>query len=185
MGSENSGSNEARIQHQHDDDDDRRHAHQKRHGEPALRGVDPHLALNLEALANHIGQIVENLGEVAAGFALQHDGGDEEFHVHQRHALGQVHESIAHRHAEFLFFVELAKFACRPVPPTSLVIISSAVVKACPARTARARVSMASGKSSSNFSKRLLRLNGSVGVGKQEADQQRDPSDLDASPPRA
>ena len=35
--------------------------------------------------------------------------------------------------------------------------ISSAVVKACPARTKRARVPMASGKSSSNFSKRLLR----------------------------
>ena len=34
---------------------------------------------------------------------------------------------------------------------------TSAVGKACPARTARASVSMASGKSSSNFSKRLLR----------------------------
>jgi hypothetical protein len=46
--------------------------------------VDPNLALNLEALADDVGQVVEDLGEVAAGFALQHDGGDEEFDVDER-----------------------------------------------------------------------------------------------------
>src|SRR2546425_1918095 len=40
---------------------------------------------------------------------------------------------------------------------SSFAISSSAVVNACPARTARVSVSMASGKSSSNFRKRLLR----------------------------
>src|SRR6266576_4162017 len=70
--------------------DQGRHAHQEHHGQPALRGVYPHLPKDLEALANDIGKVVEDLCQVAAGLALQHDGGDEEFNVDQGHALREV-----------------------------------------------------------------------------------------------
>jgi len=71
--------------------------------------VNPDLALNLEALANDVGEVIENFGEVAAGFALQHDGGDEEFYVDERDTLGEVHEGIANGHAELLLFKEFAE----------------------------------------------------------------------------
>src|SRR5271165_190553 len=88
-----------------------RHGHQQGHGEAALGGVDPNLALDLEALADDVGQVVENFGEVAAGFALEHDGGDEEFDIDQGHALGEVHKSVAHGHAELLLLIQFAEFA--------------------------------------------------------------------------
>jgi len=50
-------------------------------------------------------------GEIAAGFALQHDGSDEEFYVDQGDALGEVHESVADGHAELLLLVKLAELA--------------------------------------------------------------------------
>src|ERR1700674_68858 len=91
--------------------DGRGHGHEQEHSEPALCGVHADLALNFEALADYVGQVVENLGEGAARLALQHDGSDEEFYVHQGNALGEIHEGIAHWHAEFLLFIELAEFA--------------------------------------------------------------------------
>src|SRR5580698_5719939 len=102
---------ELRTEHGKNCHHGRRHPHEQGHGEAALRGVNPHLALNLEALADYVGQIVEDFSQVAAGFALQHDGGDEELHVHQGDALGEIHKGVAHRHAEFLLFVEFAEFA--------------------------------------------------------------------------
>src|SRR5271156_836412 len=89
----------------------RRHGHEQGHGEAALRGVNPYLALNLETLADDVRQIVEDFSEVAAGFTLQHDGGNEELHVDQRNALGQIHEGVADRHAELLLLIELAELA--------------------------------------------------------------------------
>ena len=56
-------------------------------------------------------QIVENLCEITAGFALQHDSGHKKFYIHQWHTFRKVQERITHRHTIFLFFVELAKFA--------------------------------------------------------------------------
>src|SRR5580658_1042571 len=103
--------NEAGIEHQHDRNNNRRHAHQKRHRESALGGVDAHLTLDLKALADDVRQIVENFSEVAAGFALQHDGSDEELYVDQGHAVREIDESVAHRHAKFLLFVELPELA--------------------------------------------------------------------------
>src|SRR5208283_5380365 len=69
------------------------------------------LAKNLETLADDIGKIVENLGQVTAGFALQHDGGDEELDVDERNAVGEIDERVANGKPEFLLFVELAEFA--------------------------------------------------------------------------
>ena len=48
----------------------RRQRQQHVAGEPAVRGVDAHLPQNLEALADHVRQVVEDLGQVAAGLAL-------------------------------------------------------------------------------------------------------------------
>src|SRR5580765_4999281 len=100
---------EQRVHEIHPHNDDGRHAHQQQHGEAALRGVDTYLAQDLEALADHVREIIENLGEVAAGLALQHYGRDKEFHVDERYAVDQVAECFAHGQAEFLFLEELAK----------------------------------------------------------------------------
>ena len=43
--------------------------------------------LTLEALAHHVGEVVEHLGEVAARLALRQHRGDEEARVEHRHAL--------------------------------------------------------------------------------------------------
>src|SRR5215469_2681696 len=97
------GPNEAGTHHLHDYDDQRRQTHQKHHGQAPLCGKNTHLAHDLEALADHVGQVVENLSQIAAGFTLQHDRGHEEFHVYQRYALGKVHQRIPNRQTELLF----------------------------------------------------------------------------------
>ncbi len=56
--------------------------------------VDADLPQNLEALTHDVGEVVENLGEVAAGLTLNQDGGHEEFHVENRHALGHLVERV-------------------------------------------------------------------------------------------
>src|SRR5271165_6881443 len=85
--------------------------HQQSHGKAALGGVDANLALDLEALADDVGQVVQDFGKIAAGFALQHDGSDEEFYIDERDALGEIHEGVADGHAELLLFIEFAEFA--------------------------------------------------------------------------
>src|SRR5258708_8357985 len=94
--------------------DDGWHAHQDCHGKAALRGVNPHLALDLETFTDHIGQVIQNLGEVAAGFALQHHGGDEELHVHQPNPLGEIHNPVPHPPAPS----SLLQTIPEPPPPT-------------------------------------------------------------------
>src|SRR6516164_2353103 len=105
------GTDETWVQQQHGSDDDGRHAHQQGHRQAALCRVYANLALNLESLPDNVGEIVQNLGQVAAGLALQHHGGDEKLHVDQGHAVGEIEECIADGHAKFLFFVELAEFS--------------------------------------------------------------------------
>src|SRR5438876_4192395 len=63
---------ETRVHDQHGDDDGRGQTHQEHHRKPPLGGVNTHLTQNLETLANHVGEIVENLGQIAASLALQH-----------------------------------------------------------------------------------------------------------------
>src|ERR1700722_7782613 len=92
--------NETGIEHEHDGNYDGWHAHQQRHGKTAMGRGHPYLGLNFETLADDIGQIVKNLGEVAASLALQHNRGDEKLYVDQGHALGEIDERIANRHAE-------------------------------------------------------------------------------------
>ena len=74
-----------------------------------MRGVDSHLSENLEALAHHVRQVLENLREVAARLALDEHGGREEPHVEAGHAHGQVLERILQRQPEVLFVEGLAE----------------------------------------------------------------------------
>src|SRR6266446_10189625 len=69
------------------------------------------LAQNFKALADYVGEVVENFGKVAAGFALQHHRRHEELDVDQRDAVGEGEKCVAYREPEFLFFVELAEFS--------------------------------------------------------------------------
>src|SRR5579872_7371437 len=102
------GLDKVRVHYFHDQHDDRRQCHQQEHREPPLRRVNPHLPLNLEPLAYHVRQIVENFRQVAARLALQHHRRHEKFHVHDRNAFCQVQQRIAYRQSELLLFKELA-----------------------------------------------------------------------------
>src|SRR6185503_499882 len=79
-----------------------RQRHQDIAGESAVRRVGADIPLNLEALADDVGEPVENLREVAAGVALDQDGGDEEPDVEQVEARRELVERIAQRQAEVL-----------------------------------------------------------------------------------
>src|SRR5208282_5629334 len=86
-------------------------SHEQDHGQASLSGVDADLAQDFEAFTDDVGEIVQDLGQVASGFALQHHCGHEELDVYQGNAVGEVHEGVAYGEAEFLFFVELAEFS--------------------------------------------------------------------------
>ena len=60
------------------------HAHQQSHREASLRRIHSHLPVDLEALANHIRQVVQDLREVATRLALNHHSRHEEFYVDDR-----------------------------------------------------------------------------------------------------
>src|SRR5437762_6035563 len=55
--------------------------------EPRLRRLDANLSLNAEAFADRVTDVLQDLGEVAADFALNEHGGDAELEVENRHAL--------------------------------------------------------------------------------------------------
>ena len=54
-------------------------------------------------------QIAEDLGQVAAGLALDQHGGGEELGVEHGNALAEVAEGVGKRHAEVLPIVEESK----------------------------------------------------------------------------
>src|SRR5215470_4815508 len=89
--------------------DDGWHTHEQEHGETSLRGVDAHLPQDFEPLADDVGEVVEDLGEIATRFALQHDGRHEEFHVDQGNAIGKIPQSLTNRQTEFLLLEKLAE----------------------------------------------------------------------------
>src|SRR5271169_1673284 len=61
------GTNKSRVEDLHDDHDGGRQRHEQHHGEAPLRRVDTDLAQNFEAFTDYIGQVVKNLGQIAAG----------------------------------------------------------------------------------------------------------------------
>src|SRR5258708_18581243 len=170
--------NERGIEYQHDRNDDGRHSHQKGHGEAALSGVDTNLTLNFEPLSNDVRKIVENLSQIAAGFALQHNRSDEELHIDKRNALGEIDKGIADGHAKFLLFVELAKFGgdrFRDFVGNHFERSGEAVAGAN--RASQGVDSL--GKKRLKLLKSIGPTVGGVGVRQQGANQQGDPGDLD------
>jgi len=74
--------NEARVHDEQHNDNQRRKHHQQQHSQATLSSVNLNLAQYLKALADHVRKVIEDFGKVAARFALEHNCGDEEFHVH-------------------------------------------------------------------------------------------------------
>ena len=91
------------------DTEHRREREQDVTGEPAVRGVDPHLAQDLEPFTDDVREVLENLREVAAGFPLDEHRGRKEANVERRHANGQVVERVLERQTEVLLVEGLAK----------------------------------------------------------------------------
>ena len=137
---------------------ERRQRQQHVAGEAAVRRVDAHLPLDLEPLAHHVREVVENLRQVAAGVALNQDGGDEEPHVEDGDALGQLVERLPQRQAVVLLIEGLLDLRARPAPASRR--------RPCRARSetrarrgcARDSTSSASGNCSSNVFMRADRL---------------------------
>ena len=78
-------------------------------GQAALRGLHANVALNALAFANDVGGAIENFDEVAAGFALDHDRGDEDAQIGGGDAVDELHEGVAEREAEVLLAKDLAE----------------------------------------------------------------------------
>ncbi len=85
----------------------RRQCHQHVAGKTAVRGVHAHLPVDLEPLAHDVRQVVENLGQVAAGIALDEDGGHEETHVENRDAHRHFIQRVTKRQAVVLLVERL------------------------------------------------------------------------------
>src|SRR5262249_50725675 len=79
-----------------------RQRQQHKPGEAPVGGMRSHLTQNLESFTDDVGQVVEDLGQVAAAFALNGDRRDEELHVDERDALGHLLEGVVERQAEIL-----------------------------------------------------------------------------------
>ena len=118
------------------DGEERRQSQQHVAGHAAVRRVDAHLAENLEPLAHDVGEVVEDLREVAAGLALDEHGGREEPHVEERHADRQVVQRVLQRQAEVLFFEGLPELGPMGSAPSSATM-PIAVWNAWPALIAR------------------------------------------------
>jgi hypothetical protein len=94
---------------------DQRDRQERREGEQdvsrdaAVRGIHPHLAQDLEPLADDVREVLEDLGQVAAGLALDQDRRGEEPDVDERDALRQVVERVFQRQAEVLLVEGLAE----------------------------------------------------------------------------
>ena len=135
--------------------------------------------MNFEALADDIRQIVQDLRQVAAGLALQHNRGDEELYVDQGHALGEIDEGVADGHAELLFFVELAKLAGDRFGDFGGNHFQSGGEGVSGPDRASQSVNRF-GEKFFEFLKALVAPKRSVGVGQQEAHEQSHPCDLNA-----
>src|SRR4029079_15180642 len=99
-----------RVDEHQRDGQGRRQCQQDVSGQPAMRGVDAHLAKYLETLANDVGEVLENLRQVAAGLALNQHRRGEEPHVEDRNAQRLVLERVLERQTEVLFVERLPEF---------------------------------------------------------------------------
>ncbi len=67
-----------------------------------MGGDGSNLPLDLEAIADDRREVVEDLGEVAAGLTLGEHGGDEEARVEKWDPFAKRFQRVRHRHAEIL-----------------------------------------------------------------------------------
>src|SRR5688572_14266100 len=96
-----------RVDEHQRDGERRRKRQQDIAGEAAVRGMHADLPQNLEALAYHVREVVENLGQVATCLTLNRHGGHEELHVEEGHALSHQVEHLAYRQAKILLLERL------------------------------------------------------------------------------
>src|SRR5262245_31613966 len=87
-----------------------RHCQEHNAGDAPLACKGFHLSQDLEPLTNEVADLVENLGKVAAGGALDNDRRHEEAHVHRGHALGQAAQGVLDWYSKILLFINAAKF---------------------------------------------------------------------------
>jgi len=113
-------------------------------------------AFKLESLSYDIGELVEDLAEIAPGLLLEHHADTKKLTSSSAPAW---RDSGGHFDwgAEFLLVVDLAKLPAEGSGDSS-ASISRLTEKAWPARMARPRKSRASGNCSSNIPSRLLRF---------------------------
>ena len=78
---------------------------------PRRRCQRPKVFEYAEALADGVGDLLQNLGEVSARLALDHDRRDAEAQVEQGHALRQVFERELERESEVLLLVSLSELS--------------------------------------------------------------------------
>src|SRR5258705_162288 len=78
--------------------------------EAAMRGVRADLAANLEPFADDAREILEDLGQVAAAFALNGHGGHEEAHVEERNAFRDPVERLFQWKSEILLVEYRSEF---------------------------------------------------------------------------
>ncbi len=71
----------------------------------------PHLGLQAVAVAQHLGEVGERLGEITAGLRLDGDDDGEEVHLLERHALIHALEGARQRHADLLLLDEVDELA--------------------------------------------------------------------------
>src|SRR5712691_624372 len=73
-------------------------------GHAAVRADCADASAELEALADHIGQLVQNLSQVDARTLLQQHCRDEEVDIERRYALGQLLQSYLDGQSQVVFF---------------------------------------------------------------------------------
>ena len=100
-----------RIGVEHQDGDGDRDAAQRRGGHPPVRADRADAPAQLEALADHVRQLVQNLGQVAAGALLQQHRGYKEVHVERRDALGQALQRDLDGKSQVVLLEGAAEFA--------------------------------------------------------------------------
>src|SRR5258706_1036333 len=80
-------------------------------GHAAVRADSADASAKLEALGDHIGQLVQNLSQVAARTLLQQHCRDEEVDIERRYALGKLLQSYLDGQSQVVFFESTPELA--------------------------------------------------------------------------
>jgi hypothetical protein len=89
---------------EHERADPKRYTCQRGAGHAAVRADGANPASQLKPLADNVGQLVKNFGQVAARSFLKQDRGHKKVHVQRRYAFRQLLERRIQRQAEVVFF---------------------------------------------------------------------------------